>query len=292
VSIRFASPVCQTTYVVQNRDAGKKSDCKTCGQRLQVPVPPPSKTVLGEVVLPTVPAPPPSPRPRRIPVTRTPDQVELNLPPPPLPLPPGRRTLPTGAVVAAVFIGLGVLGGAALVVVLAATQEKDRGTTAARRDENPSRPAGAATDPRPEPSTAGAPRRSVAPDPDPPVGIGPLSGEQVFRLLVRSSVLVASPHGAGTGFVADEANRLVVTNSHVVEREPQVAVVFPICDRAGELVTDSRTYERAIREVAVRGVVLARKPVRDLALIRVERLGNRSAAVRLAAHPAPTGASV
>jgi S1-C subfamily serine protease len=96
----------------------------------------------------------------------------------------------------------------------------------------------------------------------------------------------------GSGFVADEANRLVVTNNHVVGGEPQVAVVFPIYDRAGELVTDSGPYVKAAREVAAKGEVLARDPARDLALVRVERLRDRSVAVRLATQPAPTGASV
>jgi len=126
----------------------------------------------------------------------------------------------------------------------------------------------------------------------PATGSGPLSGEQVFRQLVRSSVLVVTSEGGGTGFVADEANRLVVTNNHVVRGEPRVAVVFPMYDRVGDLVTDSRQYLKAAREVAARGEVLARDPARDLALIRVERLGDRSVAVRLAAQPAPTGASV
>jgi hypothetical protein len=48
MSIRFACPVCKTGYTVRDQDAGKKSDCKTCGQRLEVPKPR-AKTVLGRL---------------------------------------------------------------------------------------------------------------------------------------------------------------------------------------------------------------------------------------------------
>jgi hypothetical protein len=49
VAIRFACPLCKTTYTVEDRDAGTKSECKTCGQRLQVPAKPPAKTILGVI---------------------------------------------------------------------------------------------------------------------------------------------------------------------------------------------------------------------------------------------------
>jgi hypothetical protein len=52
MSIYFACPVCKTAYTVADRDAGKKSDCKACGQRLQVPSPKRLKTVLGEELPP------------------------------------------------------------------------------------------------------------------------------------------------------------------------------------------------------------------------------------------------
>jgi predicted Zn finger-like uncharacterized protein len=50
VSIHFACPSCKTTYTVDDKHAGKKSNCAKCGQRLQVPtrVPARNKTVLGD----------------------------------------------------------------------------------------------------------------------------------------------------------------------------------------------------------------------------------------------------
>lgn len=50
--IRFACPSCRTAYTVNDRDAGKKAECKACGQRLQVPAPPRNQTVLGELLPP------------------------------------------------------------------------------------------------------------------------------------------------------------------------------------------------------------------------------------------------
>lgn len=50
MSIRFACPVCKTTYTVNEKNAGQKADCKKCGQRLEVPAPLRAKTVLGEVL--------------------------------------------------------------------------------------------------------------------------------------------------------------------------------------------------------------------------------------------------
>lgn len=301
--IHFVCPVCQSSYVASDLDAGKKAECKTCGQRLQVPTPSRSKTVTGAVVAPPEPiplqpvsGPPPLPpaKPRKPPVRPEPEPETEPEPVLPAPLPlPTRRPIPIGAAVAVGFIGLGLLGGAVLVIVLAATQGTDPGTQpVAKKDGDGGRPSVVAVDPRPEPATTAATKRPTPPEPDPPVGAGPLTGEQVFRLLVRSAVLVGSQHGGGTGFVVDEAGRLVVTNDHVVGGERQVAVVFPLYDNGGELVTDSRPYQRAIREVASRGDVVARDPARDLALIRVDKLGDRTTAARLAAKPAPTGASV
>jgi predicted Zn finger-like uncharacterized protein len=50
MSIVFTCPGCRARYRVNDRDAGRKSDCKRCGQRLQVPPPRRAKTVLGEII--------------------------------------------------------------------------------------------------------------------------------------------------------------------------------------------------------------------------------------------------
>jgi uncharacterized paraquat-inducible protein A len=50
MSIRFSCPSCQSIYTVVSEHAGKRTECKVCGQRLEVPTPRQASTVLGEVV--------------------------------------------------------------------------------------------------------------------------------------------------------------------------------------------------------------------------------------------------
>lgn len=84
--IRFVCPVCQTSFTVTDRDAGKNAECTKCGQRLQVPSPPRSKTILGELCpgesAPSSPHRPPS---RLFASDKRPAAVEARptLPPPP-----------------------------------------------------------------------------------------------------------------------------------------------------------------------------------------------------------------
>ena len=81
--IRFACPACSTPYEVPDANAGHKTNCPRCGQRLQVPIPPPSKTMLAPLVAhhpdaPSVPA-PPATAPMAtwvLPTAVTPDQGE------------------------------------------------------------------------------------------------------------------------------------------------------------------------------------------------------------------------
>lgn len=61
MSIHFICPVCKAKHTSNDQDAGKKSDCKKCGQRLQVPTPQRAKTILGEESPPTTPEPRPEP---------------------------------------------------------------------------------------------------------------------------------------------------------------------------------------------------------------------------------------
>jgi predicted Zn finger-like uncharacterized protein len=68
VSIHFACPICRTEYRVDDDRAGKRTECKKCGQRLQVPTPE-RKTVLAELL--PAPTPQPSPAPSEpMPVVR------------------------------------------------------------------------------------------------------------------------------------------------------------------------------------------------------------------------------
>src|SRR5262245_22839050 len=55
--IQFVCPVCNSTLKAPPAQAGAKFPCPRCGQRLQVPTPNPSRTVLGRL------APDPDPAP-------------------------------------------------------------------------------------------------------------------------------------------------------------------------------------------------------------------------------------
>jgi S1-C subfamily serine protease len=120
----------------------------------------------------------------------------------------------------------------------------------------------------------------------------PLSGEQAYQRLIRCSALITSPRGVGTGFVVDAERRLVVTNFHVVGRERQVVVVFPRYDAHGELVTDLRKYEQDPASGVGTGEVVGVDESCDLALVRVNRLAERTTAAPLAKQPAATGSVV
>jgi hypothetical protein len=48
--LRFACPRCKSIMEVSDADGGAKIACLSCGQRLQVPMPPLSKTVLAPLV--------------------------------------------------------------------------------------------------------------------------------------------------------------------------------------------------------------------------------------------------
>jgi predicted Zn finger-like uncharacterized protein len=50
MAIRFSCPSCNTAYTVDDKNAGKKSNCAKCGQVLRVPSPQRSKTIIGEVL--------------------------------------------------------------------------------------------------------------------------------------------------------------------------------------------------------------------------------------------------
>lgn len=132
----------------------------------------------------------------------------------------------------------------------------------------------------------------------PPVAVNqPLTGEQVYQRLVRCSALILTRTGTrtgiGSGFVVHADKRFVVTNHHVVGRANEVALVFPLYDDKGDLVTDLRKYDGSqVKEVAAKGQVVERDEARDLALIRLERLPSKVEAVTFAGKAAPTGSVV
>jgi transcription elongation factor Elf1 len=48
--LKFSCPTCQTVYKASLDKAGKKTNCRRCGQRLEIPVPERNKTILAPLV--------------------------------------------------------------------------------------------------------------------------------------------------------------------------------------------------------------------------------------------------
>lgn len=50
MSIRFSCPSCKSIFTVSVAEAGTKTECNVCGQRIKIPAPQKQHTVLGEIV--------------------------------------------------------------------------------------------------------------------------------------------------------------------------------------------------------------------------------------------------
>jgi hypothetical protein len=106
----------------------------------------------------------------------------------------------------------------------------------------------------------------------------------VYQRVLRSTVwvVVSQPggrHSCATGWLADRDRRLVVTNDHVVHGKDEVGVYFPqFAD--GNLIVESGHYVHRVAPIA--GRVLARDPLRDLALVQLASVPDGAEAIPLA----------
>ncbi len=97
---------------------------------------------------------------------------------------------------------------------------------------------------------------------------------EVFAKTVQATGFVVVPKengqlGYGTGWVVDRANRLLITNVHVVRAYDHVGVYFPAWNN-GRLITWSGDLIR--KHSRIPGRVLARDRKRDLALVQLQYL--------------------
>jgi Flp pilus assembly protein TadD len=111
---------------------------------------------------------------------------------------------------------------------------------------------------------------------------------KVYDLLLRSTCWIVVSEGGGraatgTGWIVDRANRLVITNYHVVRDKDNVLVLFPEY-RDGRLIAERDYYRKSGHRI--RGRVIARQSSRDLALIEVASLPENSEALKLAPESA------
>jgi serine protease Do len=115
----------------------------------------------------------------------------------------------------------------------------------------------------------------------------------IYKRAMQSVAFIISPRAGnksvlGTGFLANEREKIVVTNYHVVGDEDKVMVVFPVY-RANELVTDAKYYSKNFAKLGVQGKVIARSKKQDLALIKVPSFPRGIIEIRYAQHSPKPG---
>jgi hypothetical protein len=104
----------------------------------------------------------------------------------------------------------------------------------------------------------------------------------VYRHLLPSTVLIATPDGFGSGVLVYRGPNLLVTNDHVIEKFKNVNVFFP--EMKGESpFNQTRHYTDNASRLAVRGTVVYRDSDRDLALVEIP-------SAPADAHPLPLAA--
>jgi S1-C subfamily serine protease len=104
----------------------------------------------------------------------------------------------------------------------------------------------------------------------------------LYHKTLKATAWITTPGSHGTGWVVDREQRLIVTARHVVEDHTDVEVRFPLYQE-GQLVTQASTY---LGTAAIKGKVIYRDELRDLALIQLESLPEYVVALKLAAGSA------
>ncbi len=106
-----------------------------------------------------------------------------------------------------------------------------------------------------------------------------LSSREIYRKTLRSVGLVAKGTPRGTAWVVDRANRVMITNHHVVDTDAVVEVIFPAY-RDGVLIAESEHYRGAVRRHTARVVEIS--PKDDLAILQLDTLPEGIAELPLA----------
>jgi S1-C subfamily serine protease len=281
MSIHFHCPVCRAVFQVSDNDAGKKTDCTKCGQRLQVPEPTGKPALTARVHV----------------SARNAGQSENGpttpVPAPQIPVETHNRTARS------LILTLIVLGSAALTVVLITLPKHSGRNRITERIEIEDPKALASTVQKKPPEVQKEPpdveRNRPSDETQKRPGRQELRGEEIYRKLVRSTVLIVRADvtvGIGTGFLVDRKNRLIVTNSHVVNDNTVVHLVFPKFDSNQEVIADAKSYGLHDRTISNPATVLYSEPEKDLALIQAGSLSEICEEVTLAERPAVTGSDL
>ena len=119
----------------------------------------------------------------------------------------------------------------------------------------------------------------------------------LYDKCVKSTVFIVTPmkggHAEGSGSLIDTAQRLVLTNYHVVDEQKMVYVQFPVRNKDKTLMTDKKQYiARIPAGLAIKGKVLHIDKTRDLAIVQLEKLPPDTPALPLAKKSVRVGSKV
>jgi len=128
-------------------------------------------------------------------------------------------------------------------------------------------------------------------------------GADVYKRLLKSAAFIINVEergrglamvSTGSGALIDKANRLVLTNYHVVEEKPHVIVFFPTY-RNSQLIAEKEVFYTQLKKKdapAPVGKVVARSRRVDLALVQLDALPSGIQALKLADASAVPGQRV
>jgi hypothetical protein len=119
---------------------------------------------------------------------------------------------------------------------------------------------------------------------------------KIYQTTLKSTVWIHASAGAGrlatgSGSLIDRDKRLVLTNFHVVGNQNSVKVFFPAYNQM-RVVAERDYYTERQDRLAIRGIVLARDPRVDLALVQLERLPENTPALTVASKGVEPGQTI
>jgi hypothetical protein len=110
---------------------------------------------------------------------------------------------------------------------------------------------------------------------------------KIYNMVLRSTCWIVYEKGQGltmgSGSLINVAERIVLTNYHVVGDESIVYVMFPHYDAKGNLISERDFYvNKLTTKAAIKAKVVTRVPKIDLALVKLDTLPPRVQALPLA----------
>lgn len=131
----------------------------------------------------------------------------------------------------------------------------------------------------------------------------PLEGKEIYQNTLRSTALIISKEGSGTGWVVDRAKKLLITNYHVVATrhgqadisevfewrvESEVTVIFPVF-LSGKVIQERKFYEDARSRLAIKGRVSFNSRSLDLAVIELDSIPDDVQELKMASEEPEPG---